>query len=239
MSQNIYAMTDDRAVAGLGVEARARFITRTYAHLFGAIAAFTAIEIALFKSGVAERIAAPLLHNWWIALGLFVIAGWIAGRAAMVAKTPAVQYLALAGYVAVESLIFVPILFIAQRVVPEGGGSIIQSAALLTITGFSILTFIAFTTRKDFSFLRGIVMWGMGIAMLLILGGMIFGFQLGMFFSVGMVALAGAAILYDTSNVLHHYPEDRHIAASLQLFASVALMFYYVLMLLIQLQSND
>ena len=48
-------------------------------------------------------------------------------------------------------------------------------------------------------------------------------------FSVAMVGLAGAAILYDTSNVLHHYPEDRYVAASLQLFASVAMMFWYVL----------
>jgi len=44
-----------------------------------------------------------------------------------------------------------------------------------------------------------------------------------------MVALAGAAILYDTSNVVHHFPEDRHVAAALELFASVDLMFWYVL----------
>ena len=44
-----------------------------------------------------------------------------------------------------------------------------------------------------------------------------------------MVALAGASILYDTSNVLHHYPEDRYVGAALQLFASVAMMLWYVL----------
>ncbi len=48
---------------------------------------------------------------------------------------------------------------------------------------------------------------------------------------MGMIAFAGAAILYDTSNVLHHYPEDRHVAAALELFASVALLFWYVLRL--------
>jgi FtsH-binding integral membrane protein len=47
-----------------------------------------------------------------------------------------------------------------------------------------------------------------------------------------MVALAGASILYDTSNILLHYPEDRYVGASLQLFASVALMFWYVLRLM-------
>ena len=43
--------------------------------------------------------------------------------------------------------------------------------------------------------------------------------------------LAGGAILYDTSNVLHHYPQDRYVAAALQLFASVALLMWYVLRL--------
>ena len=42
-----------------------------------------------------------------------------------------------------------------------------------------------------------------------------------------MIGFAGAAILYDTSNILHHYPQDKYVAASLQLFASIALMFWY------------
>ncbi|MGC4064189.1 MAG: Bax inhibitor-1 family protein [Polyangiaceae bacterium] len=56
-----------------------------------------------------------------------------------------------------------------------------------------------------------------------------FGFQLGTFFSVLMVGFAGAAILYDTSAVMRDYPTDRYVGAALQLFASVALMFWYVL----------
>ena len=64
------------------------------------------------------------------------------------------------------------------------------------------------------------------------MGGVLFGFQLGTFFSVAMIALAGGSILYDTSNVMLRYPQDRHVAASLELFASVALMFWYVLRLL-------
>lgn len=90
---------------------------------------------------------------------------------------------------------------------------------------------VASYTRKDFSFLRDILMWGDVVALALIVGGAIFGFKLGTYFSVGMVALAGAAILYDTSNVIHHYPEDRYVAAALELFASVALMLWYVLRL--------
>ena len=82
------------------------------------------------------------------------------------------------------------------------------------------------------AFLRGILFCGGIVALVLIVAGVIFGFYLGTFFSVAMVALAGAAILHDTSNVMHHYPEDRYVAAALELFASVALMFLYVLRLL-------
>ena len=60
---------------------------------------------------------------------------------------------------------------------------------------------------------------------------MLAGFNLGTYFSMAMIGFAGAAILYDTSKVLRDYPEDRYIAAALQLFASIALMLWYVLRL--------
>jgi uncharacterized protein len=107
----------------------------------------------------------------------------------------------------------------------------VRSAAAVTLFGFAGLTAVALITRKDFSFLRGVLMWGGVVALVLIVAGALFGFQLGTYFSVAMVALAGVAILYDTSNVIHHFPEDRYVAAALELFASVALMFWYVIRL--------
>ena len=53
------------------------------------------------------------------------------------------------------------------------------------------------------------------------------------------LVLFGAAILYDTSNVLHHYPEDRYVGAAVQLFASVALLFWYVLQVLMSFAGDD
>ena len=108
----------------------------------------------------------------------------------------------------------------------------IESAAILTLVGFAGLTAVAFWTRKDFSFLGAVLRWAMIVALLAIVGAVVFGFELGTWFSVAMVGLAGVAILYDTSNVIHHYPEDRYVAAALELFASVALMFWYILRLL-------
>ena len=63
------------------------------------------------------------------------------------------------------------------------------------------------------------------------IGGAVFGFQLGTWFSVAMIGFAGVAALDDTSNIIHNYPEDRYVSAAMQPFASIALMFWYVLRL--------
>jgi uncharacterized protein len=224
-----YGGYGDYARGGLdSVDSRAQFITRTYNHLFGAIVAFALIEIALFKTGMAAIIAQTMLgFSWLLILGAFMVVGWIASRAATSATSKGAQYAGLAAYVVVEALIFVPLLYIAEVKAP----GVISSAALVTFMGFAGLTGIAFYTRKDFSFLRGILMWGGIGALVLIAASVLFGFQLGVFFSVAMVVFAGAAILYDTSNVIHHFPEDRYVGAALQLFASAALMFWYILRL--------
>ena len=221
-----YPLQSTIPVASLGVDSRAIFINRTYRHLLGAIVAFAAVEVFLFSSGLAAPIARTMLGgSWLLVLGAFMIVSWFASRTAFSAQSLGAQYAALAGFVVAEAIIFVPMLYMAQGVA-EG---VIQSAALVTLLGFAGLTAVAFVTRKDFSFLGGLLRWGFVIALVLIVAGVLFGFHLGTFFSVAMVALAGAAILYDTSNVLHHFPEDRYVGAALQLFASVALMFWYVL----------
>jgi FtsH-binding integral membrane protein len=217
-------------VASLPDEARAAFITRTYVHLFGAIVAFTVLEMILFTSGMAYPIARAMLGtSWLIVLGGFVVVSWIARSVAHGSAAPAGQYAALAGYVVAEALIFVPLLVIADFQAP----GVIQSAAFVTLFGFTALTVLVFTTRKDFSFLSAVLKWAGIVALVLIVSSVLFGFTLGTFFSVAMIALAGGAILRDTSNVMLRYPEDRHVGAALELFASVALMFWYVLQLLL------
>ena len=212
------------------VAARGQFILRTYNHLLAAIAGFTLLEVLYFKSGVAETMARAMLGvNWLFVLGGFVVVSWVASRFAHRAQSLSAQYAGLGLLVLAESIIFVPLLYVANY---YADGGVIESAALITLVGFAGLTAIVFWTRKDFSFLRSVLLWGGAVALLAIVGGALFGFALGTWFSVAMVALAGAAILFDTSRVLLHFPEDRYVAASMELFASVALMFWYVLRLL-------
>mgnify|MGYP001820218448 CR=1 FL=1 len=214
-------------VAQDSIENRSEFIWKTYAHVVGAILAFAAVSVYLFQSGISERIAAPMLNNWLLVLGAFMLVGWGASHTAHRVESISAQYAALAFFVVAEALIFAPMLFIAYMMEP----TIIESAAGVTILGCVGLIAVAMITRKDFSFLRGILVWGGILAIVGIIGSFIFGYQMGTWFSLAMIGFAGAAVLYDTSNILHHYPKDKYVAASLELFASIALMFWYVLRL--------
>ncbi len=225
MSDRYYTGGDVSAV-GARTSERASFIARTYNHLLGAVLLFTLLEVYYFQSGLAETMARAMLGtSWLLVLGAFMVVSWIASRAAHTATPTGAQYAALGGFVLAESIIFVPMLYIANFQAP----GTIQSAATVTLIGFVGLTAVAFTMRKDFTFMGAFLRWGGVVALLMIVGSLLFGFHLGTWFSVGMVAFAGAAILYDTSNVIHHFPTDRHVGAALELFASVAMMFWYVL----------
>ncbi len=233
----LIASTEPRSIAAADAEesARTAFIRRTYSHLAGAVAAFIVLEYALLQTVLADKMIAFISgskYGWLMILGAFIIVGWMARSMAAKVESRELQYLGLAVYVIAEAVIFVPILFIA---VHYSSPVVLPSAALLAGFLFAGLTAVVFTTRKDFSFLRGILVIGGFVALGLIVTGTIFGFQLGVVFSGGMILLASGAILYDTSNVLHHYSTDHHVAAALELFASLALLFWYILSLVMAL----
>jgi uncharacterized protein len=116
--------------------------------------------------------------------------------------------------------------------------SVIPTAGILTLFLFAGLSAVAFITKKDFSFLGGFLTIGGFVALGIILCSFIFGFQLGLIFSGAMVIFASVAILYDTSKVMHHYSTQHYVAASLELFASVALLFWYILQIVMSLSSR-
>lgn len=211
------------------VEARSEFIWKCYAHVVVAILAFAAIEVYLFSSGVAAAIAAPMMNNWLLVLGAFILVGMGATHLSHRLESKTAQYAAFAVFVVAEALIFAPMLMIAM--IKDPSGSMIESAAGVTVLGCVGLIATAMITRKDFSFLRGILVWAGILALVGIVSAVIFGFQMGTWFSLAMIGLAGAAVLYDTSNIIHHYPAEKYVAASMALFASIAMMFWYVLRL--------
>ena len=214
---------------------RVAFIRRTYLHLAVSVAALVGLEFLLFKSGVAGDI----LQAWFsskfsllIVFALFIGGGLLAQMMARAAMPAFVKYLALAGYTCLQAVFLLPILYVAM--VRTGGGlDMINQAAVMTLVTFGGLTLTVFLTKMDFSFLRAGLVAVSWAAFAVIIGGIIFGFGLGIWFSFLMVALAAGYILYDTSNILHHYRTDEHVGAALELLADVVLMFYYILRILL------
>jgi FtsH-binding integral membrane protein len=221
--------TEESAGMSMAAE-RATFLKRVYGHLLGAVIAFVVFELLMFKMGWAEAMARAMFGtNTLLLFGGFVLVSWLATRFAATAASPALQYVGLFAYVVLQGVIFVPLLAYAQAIAP----GTIESAGLITVLAFAGLTAVVMISGRDFSFLGSILKFAGIMAIVTIVGALLFGATLGTWFSVAMVGLAGAAILYDTSNILHHYPTDRYVGASLALFASVALMFYYVLRILL------
>lgn len=219
------------------LDARLAFIRKTYLHVTGAVFGFAALAAGLQAAGIGERMIEMLGSSrigWLVLVGAFALVGWMARGLARSTQSPAMQYLGLAAYVVAQALMFAPIIYLASRM----GGHILPTAAGLTVLGFGALSTFALTTKKDFSFLGPILAVAGLVALGAIVVSVFTGWNLGIWFSAAMILVACGSILYDTSKIVHDYRTDQHVAASVELFASVALLFFYVLRLLMQLRRN-
>jgi FtsH-binding integral membrane protein len=220
-------------------DARTTFIKKTYLHLLGAILACVAIDAILltfFDEQLAPMVA-WVTQGWhWLAfLGGFMLVSYIADRWAHSGTSRQMQYLGLGVYVVAEALMLIPLLWIAEH---YSGAEVIQAAGIITGIVFGGLTVVVLLTKTDFSFLRWALVAGSFVALGLIVASIfIGGLTLGIWFSVAMVVLAAGMILYTTSNVLHHYQTSQYVAASLALFASVALLFWYILQIFMHMDE--
>lgn len=243
------AMADRRpirgAVATLGVSERVSFLRRTYAHLGIALVAWAAATAGMMRfmpetSLSFSRWALTGRWNWFLVLGAFMLVGYVAERMARSNTSRGIQYGGLALFVAAEALLLQPILWVAIiRFGASEADKLILNAGLITVTIFVGLTATVFLTKKDFSFLRGILTVLTFAALGVIIASMIFGFQLGAIFCGAMIALMAGYILYQTSAVMKDFPPTHHVAAALMLFSTIATLFWYVLQLLMSLKGDD
>ena len=226
--------------AQAGVDERTDFIRKTYMHLLCAILAFAGLEAILLNSPAVDMMQSLLGKGnagILVIILVFFAVSWIANYWALNSTSKPLQYAGLSLYVVAEALFFLPILYVAET--QFQGQHIIPTAGTITLLMFGGLTAFVLISKKDFSFLGGFLAIASLAVMGLILCSLIFGLSLGMAFTVGMIALACGYIVYDTSNVLHRYRIGQHVAASLALFASVALLFMYILRLLMELSSKN
>lgn len=218
---------------------RATFIRRTYAHVAGSILVFAGLEALLLQLVPGEtifKLFAGSNLSWLLVLLAFMGAGYIARMWAYSRSSLAMQYAGLGLYIVAEAVIFLPLLYVAVYYTRDP--YLIPTAGILTLAIFGGLTLSVFMTGKDFSFLRPIISIGFMIALGVIVCACFFPISLGLFFSFAMVALVSACILYNTSNVMLHYGTDQYVAAALELFASIATLFWYVLQILMRFNNR-
>jgi len=230
-NQNHFEQFDGKLVVSqLATDERVAFYKKTYAHVAGGVLVFIFFEWLLLQSDTIVDFALSMTQGWrWlIMLGGFMFITNYAEGMALKTKDKNKQYLAFALYILAEAFIFVPLIYIAAYYM-ESGPEILNQAAIVTLALFSGLTAVVFVTKRDFSFLKTGLTIGFFIALGLIVAGSIFGFNLGLWFSGAMCLLAAGAILYQTSNLVNKYAVDEYIPASLGLFASLMLLFWYVL----------
>ncbi len=215
---------------------RVTFIRRTYAHLAGAILAFIGLEALLLQLLTIDQSVLKMMAgsrgSWLVVVFGFVAVSWLADRWAQSDTSVGLQYLGLSLYVVAEAVIFLPVMWVARNSYPDA----IPTAGIVTLGMFGGLTASVFMTRGDYSYLRPILSIGCFVALGFVVAALIFPFSnLGMLiFCFAMVSLASGCIIYSTSNVLHHYRTDQHVAAALALFAAVATLFYYILRILMR-----
>ena len=230
------------AVATVGVSDRISFLRKTYAHLGTALVAFALLAGGMIylwpetSLGFSKWALTGTL-NWLMVLGAFMLVGYLAERLARSESSRALQYVGLGVAVIAQALLLQPVLWI---LITKLGGNdalaVVAQATTITIAIFAGLTLTVFVTKKDFSFLRGMLVIGSFAALGVIVTSIVFGFSLGAVFCGVMIVLMAGYILFQTSMVMSTFPPTAHVAASLMLFSTVATLFWYVLQLLLSLR---
>lgn len=232
MENSFNSFDNPRVLVAHSTEAeRVAFYKKTYAHVAGGVLLFILFEFVLLQSSAVVNFALSMTQGfkWLLLLGGFMLITNYAESTALRTTDKNLQYMAYAGYIFAEAFIFIPLIHIAIQYTNGQGFAIMQQAAIVTLTLFAGLSAVVILTKKDFSFLRSAITIGFFIAIGLVIAGTLFGFNLGLWFSVGMCALAGGSILYQTSNLVHRFTTEDYIPAAIGLFASLMLLFWYVL----------
>ena len=237
------------AVATVGVSDRVAFLRKTYAHLGGALIAFAALTAFMMSqmSELSLRWAfwgSQGMH-WLLVLGLFIVVNIGAQRLAYAETSRGLQYLGLGLAVVMWSFLIQPMIWVAvikfgnpaeifagdsvHVVLSAKAAAVIGESTIITLAIFIGLTVTVFMTKKDFSFMRGILSICTFAALGMIVASILFGFTLGSLFSAAMVLLMSGYILYQTTLVMKSFRPTQHVAAALMLFATVVTLFLYIL----------
>ncbi len=210
--------------AQAGVAERMSFVRKVYALFFAA----TLFAVGGVGLSLSYR---PLLrfafeHPF---IMLIVMLGGVMGAQA-VRHVPGLNLFALFAFTTLTGVVISPLIALYTQLNPA---SILQ-AGVLTIGIFGGLTAYVFISKKDFSFLRGMVTVGLivvvlaGLLNIFLVGSSAFSFAI----SVAVLLLFSGFVLYDTSNIIRRYPVNEYISGALSLYLDAFNIFLALLNIL-------
>jgi modulator of FtsH protease len=211
------------SAARASVSERMGFVRKVYALFFAA----TLFAIGGVLAGVSYK---PLLrfafeHPW---IMFIVMIGGVMGAQA-VRHVPGLNLAALFGFTTLTGVVISPLIAVIWQINP---GSIL-AAGVLTVGIFGGLTAYVFVSKKDFSFMRGMLMTGLIVVILagvvnIFLGASALGFAV----AAATLLLFSGFVLYDTSNIIRRYPVNEYVAGALSLYLDAFNIFLALLRIL-------
>ncbi len=131
-----------------------------------------------------------------------------------------------------------PILNMYLQVYSNGHELIMMAMGGTGVTFLGLSAYVL-TSRKDFSFMRGMLMAGMIVAVLAMLGLMFFPVPAAsLAISAVVVLLMSGFILYDTSDIIHGR-QTNYILATVGLYLNIYILFTHLLSLVAAFSGDD
>jgi uncharacterized protein len=238
-----HARPIEGAVATLGVSDRVAFLRKSYGLLGVSLIVWAAASAAIFRYAPEMSFKwsrwALSGYNWFAVIGLLIASGMLAQWLARSNTSRTIQFIGLGVEVAAWTFLLQPMLWVLFiKFKPAGAQALLAQGTLATLAIFVGLTATVFITKKDFSFLRGVVTVGMFAALGIIMASILFGFTLGLVFTGALIMLLALKILYDTSLMMNYFPPTHYVSAALMLFSTVATLFWNIMVFLMRMRSD-
>jgi FtsH-binding integral membrane protein len=227
--QNPFSSSTGWTVAESPAEVQSAFILKTYALFFAGILAAVVMGGITLNTPLYD-IALMLRQIPLLACGLLIVGG-IAAQA--VSRIEGLNYAALFGFTSLVGFLLTPIVDRYESMFP----GIVAQAGFLTVVIFGALTAYVFVTKKDFSFMGGMLCVG-GIGLFIAILANAFWFQsagIGYWIAWISLFLFSGFVLYDTSQIIHRHDPKSYCAAALDLFID----FYMIFMSLLQILAGS
>jgi FtsH-binding integral membrane protein len=224
MPENAWNNLQTPTAIEASVAERMSFIRKVYALFF--IATLFAIGGVALGFLFPPLMLAAFEHPW---IALFVMLGGVMGAQA-VRHMRGINLLALFGFTTLTGVVISPLIYIISQNNPV---SLLQ-AGVLTIGIFGGLTAYVFISKRDFSFMRGMLVTGLivliltGLLNVLLVGSNALAFGV----SAAALLLFSGFVLYDTSNIIRRYPTNEYVAGALSLYLDVWNIFLALLRIL-------